>query len=102
MKTPSIEALSSTLELVDSVSQDAFCRIKSMCKVSLLAMEQRGRELPMEDLAQILRQIEQASDDAENCITHEAESLGCNYKDRAWSRRMDAREAWRTADQVEG
>lgn len=80
---------------VDSVSQDAFSRIKSLCKVALLAMEQQGRPVDMEDLAQVLKQIEQASDEAEGCINSEAESLGCNHKDQAWYRRIDARAAWR-------
>jgi hypothetical protein len=95
MTTPSIDALRSTLELVDNMSQDAFGRIKSLCKVALIAMEQQSRPVEMEDLAQILKQIEQASEEAENCINVEAESLGCNYKDQAWYRRIDARHAWR-------
>lgn len=95
MTTPSIDALRSTLELVDSVSQDAFSRIGSLCKVALLAMEQQGRPVDIEDLAQILKQIEQASGEAENYINSEAESLGCNYKDKDWYRRIDARAAWR-------
>lgn len=95
MKNPSIDALSDTLKLVDSVSQDAFGRIKSLCVVTLLAMEQPGHPLDMEDIAQVLKQIEQASDEAEGCINSEAETLGCNYKDEKWYRRIDARHAWR-------
>ncbi len=97
MNTPStsIEALRETLLLVDSVSQDTFSRIKSLCKVALLAMEQHGRPLDMEDLAQVLRQIEQASDEAENCINAETETVGCNHEDKNFHRRMDARAAWR-------
>lgn len=100
MTTPSIDALRSTLELVDSVSQDAFSRIKSLCTVALLAMEQQGRPVVMEDLAQILKQIRQASEEAENFINTKAESLGCNYKDQEWYRRIDARSAWLTATAV--
>lgn len=95
MNTPSIDALRSTLELVDSVSQDAFRRIRSLCAVTLLAMEQQGKTLDMEHLAQVLKQIEQASDEAHNYINSEAEGVGCNYKDERWHRRIDARNAWR-------
>lgn len=42
MSKPSIDALRSTVELIDSVSQDAFDRIKALCKLTLLAMEQRA------------------------------------------------------------
>lgn len=95
MNTPSIDALRSTLQLVDSISQDAFSRIKALCSVTLLAMEQQGRPVDMEDVAQVLKQIEQASEEAENCINSETEQRECNYQDLAWLRRIDARNAWR-------
>lgn len=97
MSTPSIERLREKLLLVDSVSQDAFGRIKSLCNVALLAMEQHGHPVDIEDLAQVLKQIDQASDEAENCINSEAESVGCDFKDQKWYRRLDARDAWRKA-----
>lgn len=95
MSKPSIDALRSTVELIDSVSQDAFDRIKALCKLTLLAMEQRARPVEMEDLARVLKQIEQAAEEAENCINVEAENVGCNYKDEEWIRRIDAGAAWR-------
>lgn len=97
MSAPSIEALKETLQLVDSVSQDTFSRIKSICQVALLAMEQHGRPVDIEDLAQILRQIEQASDEAENFINSQAEGgarggvmppAGCLQPDAGHSRRV--------------
>lgn len=95
MSKPSIDALRSTVELLDSVSQETFARIKALCKVTLLSMEQHARPVDMEDVARVLMQIEQAADEAENCINGEAENVGCNYKDEAWIRRIDARAAWR-------
>ncbi len=102
MKTPDIEALKCTVEMVDSIAQDAFSRIKSLCAVTLLAMHQHDRPIALEDIAQILRQIEQASDEAENCINSEAESVGCNYEDKEWHRRIAARAAWREAARAGG
>lgn len=102
MKTRTIEGLSQTLELVDSVSQDAFSRIRSTCAVVLLAMEQHTRPIDTEDPAQLFKQIEQTAEEAENFINAEAESLGCNHQDTAWHRRIDARHAWRSAIKVEG
>lgn len=102
MNAPSIEDLCKTLRLVDNMSQDAFGRIKSMCELALLAMEQKARPVDMEDLAQVLRQIGQASDVAENSISCEAENHGCNYKDASWYRRSDARRAWAAQQKVGG
>jgi len=102
MKNPDIEALRSTLRLVDNVSNDSFGRIKSLCAVALLAMEQHRKPVDMEHLARILVHIEVVCDDARNCINYEAETVGCDYKDEAWLRRIDARAAWREAARAGG
>ncbi|WP_066155826.1 hypothetical protein [Hydrogenophaga pseudoflava] len=95
---PNIDELRSTLALVDNISQDAFKRIKALCAVTLLAMEQRDHPLDMEHVAQVLTQIEQASDEAEGIINHTAENHGCQYEDERWVRRVNARRAWRDQD----
>lgn len=102
MNAPSNDALRSTLMLVDNMSQDAFGRIASICQLALLAMEQPARPVDMEDLAQMFRQIGQAADQAQNCISCEAENHGCNYKDESWYRRSDARRAWLAHQKVGG
>lgn len=97
---PNIDELRSTLALVDSISQDTFKRIRALCSVTLLAMEQPDHPLDMEHVAQVLTQIEQASDEAEGIINHEAEKLGCQHEDERWVRRVNALLAWRELDRL--
>lgn len=101
-KNDEIEKLRQTVNLMDNLSQDAFGRIRGVCRLALQAMEQHAAPVDMEDLAQALRQIDQAADEAESCINTEAEQVGANYKDHAWHRRMDAERAWRELRRVGG
>lgn len=95
METPSIEELRESLELVDSMSQDAFGRIQALCSLTLLAMQQHGHPVDMEYVAQVLIQIDQAAEEAESCINSAAERVACSHKDLNLIRRSNARHAWR-------
>lgn len=101
-KSDELDKLRQAVNLMDCLSQDAFSRIRGVCRLALQAMEQHAAPVSMEDLAQALRQIDQAADEAESCINVEAEKVGENYKDEAWYRRMDAARAWRELRRVEG
>ena len=100
MSRPTIDNLTNTVEMIDAISRTAFRRIISICKVSLLAMEQHGKPIAMEDLAQVLDQIQAASEEAKDCICRESEAVGCNFKDTSLNQRFAAYEAWAAASKV--
>ncbi len=87
-----IAQLRSSINAIDSLSQDGFSEISVIARLALVAMESK-RGYSSVDLALALQAIWKKAEDFENCINCEAENLGCNWIDEAASRRRNAQAA---------
>lgn len=86
------DSLRITIEDIDNFSQTGFSRIAAVAQMALLAMESpKGASL--DEIAEVLQLIKYTAEDMENTINGEAESVGCNYVDKAQRRRWDATQA---------
>jgi hypothetical protein len=104
-KTISIDTqkLREAIESMDAMSQSGFSEIAAFAGLALSRLETPEGWLNLEDIAYALQAIRSKAQDIENCINWEAEQVGCNYKDAAMCRRLDARrsaEAMRHAPRV--
>lgn len=77
----SIQALRSTIETMDALSQEGFSRIAAIASLALLAVNEQDRGPNSENIRQALHAICDKARDIENCINYEAEKVGCNYVD---------------------
>ncbi|NMM13592.1 MAG: hypothetical protein HHJ17_08660 [Rhodoferax sp.] len=91
MATPTTNQLRSTITEMDSASQDAFSEIATIAKLALASLETPDAYTNPECMAIVLNAIFDRAMDVENNINAMAEEVGCNYKDQAQRRRMDAR-----------
>lgn len=88
------EGLRETVLLMDELSQDGFGRIKGLANLALLSLETPEGHRHTRDLAEALKAIGVIAEDTQASINSEAEAVGCNYQDKAWLRRIDARRAF--------
>ena len=96
MARSELDKLRETVQLMDTITSDAFKRIEAVCRLALMAMEQQHRPVDMETLAQLLALIEYTACDTDNTIGCVAEEVGHSRDTdaEAWSRRMAAGRAW--------
>lgn len=81
---PDVQALRSKVELLDSLSQEGFSEIASIARLALHRLEMPDAHQHLDDIANALRTIRSKADDIGNCISCEAEAVGCEYvKERA-------------------
>jgi hypothetical protein len=88
---PTIHKLESTIKTLDALSQDGFSTIFALASMALRLMETEHAYHCPETIAQALTAIRAKAEDIENLINCEAESVGCNYEDPAFKRRLEAR-----------
>lgn len=95
-KDNEINKLRERVELMDTITHDAFKRIEAVCRLALMAMEQPHKPVALESLAHLLELIEYTATDTDNtigCIAEEG-SYSRDDDSQAWRRRMDAWRAW--------
>lgn len=96
---PNAASLRMTVENIDNLSQDGFSQISATAQLALRWLETPKGCGDLEVIAQALTAIHAKAEDIQNCINSEAEGVGCNYTDLAWSRRLAARAEVRTRAQ---
>lgn len=90
MATPTTNQLRSTITEMDSLAQGAFSEISTIAKLALASLETPDAYINPGCMAIVLNAIWDRAVDVENSINAMAEEVGCNYKDEAMGRRMDA------------
>lgn len=85
-----IKNLRNAVQAMDGLAQDGFAEISAIAKLALAMLEHPDGYRHPERIAQALRTIWGKADDMENCISGEAERVGCNYVDESKMRRYAA------------
>jgi len=89
------DLLSESINIIDNFSQQGFTAIETIASLALQSLESPEGHRDCEIIAQALTHIIYLASDFENCINAGAENHGCNYKDKARSRRRAAHAAFR-------
>lgn len=82
--------LAEAIEIMDSLSQEAFQQIMSIAKLALLSLEYPDGHRNFTALAYALDAIQGKAEDTLNCINYEAEKVGRPWRDEAHERRCRA------------
>lgn len=91
MTAATTDQLRNAITEMDSSAQHAFSQIGAIAELALAALERPDAYSNLESIAQVLIAILEKAMSAEDHINATAEGVGCNYKDPAERRRMDAR-----------
>lgn len=83
--------LRNTVEFMDCLSQDGFSKISSIARLALASLETPDGHRSVDGIADALTAIWGLAENHQDCISSEAESVGCNYVDTAQERRRKAR-----------
>lgn len=82
--------LAGAIEMMDSLSQEAFQSIIAVARLALIALESPAGHRNFSSLAFALENIADKADDAMGCINYEAEKVGHPWRDAASERRNRA------------
>lgn len=88
-----VDDLERQIRSIDAASQRGLGQIGALAKLAINALETEEGSLDFESMAWVLACISEKAEEVENAINAAAESVGCNYVDEAYSRRIDARAA---------
>lgn len=92
-KSNDVKLLQGAVHFMDALAQEGFSEISAIAKLALAALETPDGYRDTETIARALRAIWYKADDIENCINHQAEEVGCNYRDPNAERRYAAHRA---------
>lgn len=95
MANPTTAQLRNAVEFMDCQAQDGLSEIASLAKLALARLETPEGHLHIEDIARALSAIWGKADVIQDVINNAAEEVGCQYVDKAWLRRLDAKHAAR-------
>lgn len=84
------EQLREAVTEMDSMAKSTFGEIAAIAKLALASLERPEAYIDLEGLARILSSIWGKALSAETCIGNYAQEVGCDYKDQAMLRRLDA------------
>ncbi|CBJ37102.1 conserved protein of unknown function [Ralstonia solanacearum CMR15] len=87
------QKLRNTVEFIDSLAQEGLSEIAAISKLALLALETEKGNADVESLVIALRAIRSRAEQTWDSIGYEAETVGCNYGDKAMERIRDAMQA---------
>lgn len=91
MTTPTVNQLRLAVAGMDTTSQGAFTQIATIAKLALAFLETPLAYTDPESIAVALSTILDKAVSAENTINSIAEEVGANFKDPAFTRRIQAR-----------
>ncbi|MEO8154305.1 MAG: hypothetical protein ABI605_14650 [Rhizobacter sp.] len=97
---PSTEKLRETTEYISTLAQDVLSEIECIAKLALAYLETPGGYKHPEIIAKALDSIWGRAEYIKQCISNQAEDVGCDYVDEAEIRRSRARYAAMGASHV--
>lgn len=90
MEKPTTDELRNAITEMDNLAQNAFSEIAIIAELAMESLERPEGYAHPQRLAYAFQTIYSKAMDIENCINATAEGVGCNYKDKAFSRRLEA------------